>query len=78
MFVDGCFWHRCPRHGSVPTANRDWWVAKLDANVARDSDTDTRLTDEGWKVVRVWEHEDRSRAAKRVARVVLERRAKRQ
>ena len=56
VFVDGCFWHRCPQHGTIPKNNRDWWIAKLDGNVARDRDTDERLRGEGWQVVRFWEH----------------------
>lgn len=58
VFVDGCFWHSCPTHRSVPKANRDWWVAKLAANEARDRATDAQLEGAGWKVLRFWEHED--------------------
>ena len=58
VYVDGCFWHSCPDHGTTPRNNRDWWIAKLAANVRRDRDTDTRLTEDGWRVVRIWEHED--------------------
>src|SRR5882724_781414 len=43
VFVDGCFWHSCPRHKSLPKANRDWWRAKLETNVARDRDSDRAL-----------------------------------
>lgn len=71
--VDGCFWHLCPEHGNIPKANHDWWREKLERNVARDRDTDTRLADAGWTVVRVWEHEIRGdviAAADRVERVV--------
>ena len=57
VFVDGCFWHRCPQHATSPRHNGDWWQAKLDANVARDRATDRRLADAGWRVVRSWEHE---------------------
>jgi DNA mismatch endonuclease (patch repair protein) len=67
VFVDGCFWHGCPQHGTVPKANRDWWVAKLAANESRDRDTDERLSDAGWVVIRVWEHEDPVAAADRIA-----------
>lgn len=59
VFVDGCFWHRCPEHGNVPRANHEWWRAKLDRNVERDRETDQRLAEAGWLVVRVWEHEMR-------------------
>ena len=70
IFVDGCFWHRCPLHGTMPRANGAWWLAKLDANVARDRDTDSRLREQGWTAVRIWEHEDAGSAAARVASVV--------
>lgn len=73
VFVDGCFWHRCPDHGNLPKANAAWWEAKLDRNVERDRDTDQRLADAGWTVVRVWEHEirdDAEAAAHRVAEAV--------
>lgn len=73
VFVDGCFWHGCPEHGTWPKANAKWWRAKLSANVARDRDTDRRLRQEGWKVVRIWEHESPGRAAARVVRVVRNR-----
>lgn len=70
VFVDGCFWHQCPEHATHPKANSAWWAAKLAANVARDADTDRRLAEAGWQVVRVWEHEDVEAAAARVAAVV--------
>jgi DNA mismatch endonuclease, patch repair protein len=63
VFVDGCFWHSCPAHATSPKNNADWWAAKLAGNVARDRDTDARLTAAGWTVVRIWEHEDPVAAA---------------
>ena len=57
VFVDGCFWHGCPEHGTAPRANAEWWRRKLEANRARDVDTDEMLRDRGWTVLRVWEHE---------------------
>ena len=66
VYVDGCFWHSCPIHATKPRNNAQWWADKLAANVARDRDTDTRLRDEGWRVVRIWEHEDPVVAADRV------------
>lgn len=70
VFVDGCFWHRCPDHSTIPKNNRTWWTAKLDANVARDRDTDRLLGEAGWTVVRIWEHEDPEVAADRVEAAV--------
>jgi DNA mismatch endonuclease (patch repair protein) len=67
VFVDGCFWHRCPLHATDPVVNKSWWAAKLAKNVVRDRDTDARLRELGWTVVRFWEHEDMEAAATLVA-----------
>src|SRR5215210_4017529 len=48
VFVDGCFWHSCPVHRSIPAANRDWWLAKLQRNEERDRHTDAHLRALGW------------------------------
>ena len=63
VFVDGCFWHGCPEHGTRPRANEGWWAKKLDANTARDRDTDRLLADRGWTVLRIREHVDAESAA---------------
>jgi DNA mismatch endonuclease (patch repair protein) len=63
VFVDGCFWHSCPQHGTMPSSNVGYWLPKLRRNVDRDHETDTRLTGAGWQVVRVWEHEPVAAAA---------------
>jgi DNA mismatch endonuclease, patch repair protein len=57
VFVDGCFWHRCPEHQTFPRANARWWQQKLDANVERDRRYDEALRSEGWVVLRLWEHQ---------------------
>lgn len=57
VFVDGCFWHGCRKHRTVPAANHDWWEQKLRMNSIRDSETDAHLRGLGWVVVRLWEHE---------------------
>lgn len=57
VFVDGCFWHVCPEHGRQPTRNEWYWTPKLRRNVERDQLANKALTEAGWKVVRVWEHE---------------------
>jgi DNA mismatch endonuclease, patch repair protein len=59
VFVDGCFWHRCPRHSVEPKTNREFWKNKLDTNVRRDRRADRALRKLGWRVVRVWEHQVR-------------------
>jgi DNA mismatch endonuclease, patch repair protein len=66
IFVDGCFWHRCPEHGTLPKNNADWWLAKLDGNVDRDLRNTHDLEEQGWTVLRFWEHESPLEAADRV------------
>lgn len=63
VYVDGCFWHGCPSHGTTPKSNGEAWMEKLAANRARDADTDARLKQAGWTVMRFWEHEDLVEAA---------------
>ena len=70
VFVDGCFWHGCPEHGTWPKENADWWRGKIEANKRRDRDTDARLTAAGWTVIRVWEHEDLTQAADHIVETV--------
>lgn len=73
VYVDGCFWHGCPVHGTWPKNNADWWRAKIEANQIRDQETDQQLIEAGWIVVRVWEHEHAGDAAGRVAEAVVAR-----
>jgi DNA mismatch endonuclease (patch repair protein) len=75
VYVDGCFWHGCPEHGNTPRANTEYWVPKLNGNVERDQETDRRLRQLGWTVIRAWEHEAPERIADRVARAVEAREA---
>lgn len=74
VFMDGCFWHGCPDHFVEPRTNSAFWVPKIEANIRRDRETDAALVAAGWRVVRVWEHEDPSLAADRVILAVAERR----
>jgi len=67
VFVDGCFWHGCPVHGTWPKQNAEFWREKINANRRRDADTNHRLESEGWRVLRVWEHEDPREVAVRIA-----------
>ena len=75
VFVDGCFWHGCPDHFVAPKTNPDYWLSKIKGNVRRDRDTDRALTESGWLVIRVWEHEASKSAAARIAAEVRFRRS---
>jgi DNA mismatch endonuclease (patch repair protein) len=75
VFVDGCFWHGCPTHGTWPKSNAVWWRAKIEKNRERDLHTDVSLRAEGWAVARIWAHQDPLHAAKRIVRLVRQRRS---
>lgn len=71
IFVDGCFWHGCPRHGTMPANNRAFWKAKLARNAVRDREVTRELRKAGWRVVRVWECAlTRARSTGTAARIV--------
>lgn len=70
VFIDGCFWHGCPEHGTRPRANAEWWAVKLAANHSRDEDTNQQLLAAGWRVVRAWEHEQPGAVLRRVLAVL--------
>ena len=70
VYVDGCYWHGCPSHGTMPKSNGHAWKEKFASNRSRDADTDARLAEAGWTVMRFWEHEDPVESAARVVAVV--------
>lgn len=66
VFVDGCYWHSCPEHGTQPKTNVEFWTTKLARNVERDREQDRALEGAGWVVVRIWEHVPVAEAAETV------------
>jgi len=70
VFVDGCFWHGCPDHHRPSQRNEEFWRTKINGNRERDAETDKLLEDAGWRVVRIWEHEEPRPAALRVHDIV--------
>jgi DNA mismatch endonuclease (patch repair protein) len=71
VFLDGCFWHGCPEHSRPPKKNSSYWGPKIARNMERDQEHDERLRAAGWKVIRIWEHEDPAIAARRVEAALL-------
>src|SRR3974390_458903 len=57
LFIDGCFWHGCPECYRRPSSNTDYWDAKIARNRARDRRTSAQLRREGWRLLRIWEHQ---------------------
>lgn len=75
IFVDGCFWHGCPKHGTQAKANAEFWQNKIKRNQARDAETNQLLKRAGWKVIRVWEHENTKKVSEKIQKIVMERKA---
>ena len=73
VFVDGCYWHNCPEHGTIPKNNREWWKEKFQRNRERDNRKDAQLKEMGWLPIHVWEHEHPDTAARNIEKLVKER-----
>lgn len=79
VFVDGCFWHGCPKHGTQPKGNRNFWKNKFARNLARDRLVNRTLRSANWRVLRIWEHtlrwtamkpQNEARLARRLQRAI--------
>lgn len=74
VFIDGCYWHGCPEHFSMPATNLHYWATKIAQNRRRDVETTALLEERGWTVLRLWEHEAPASAADRIEHTVRARR----
>lgn len=75
VFIDGCYWHGCPEHFSMPATNVEYWSTKIGRNQSRDLETTALLETRGWLVLRFWEHEPPISVAERIAQLVRSRRS---
>ncbi len=73
VFVDGCYWHGCSRHGTTPKTNPDYWIPKIERTQRRDRLNDELLRRAGWEPIHIWEHESVDEAAQLVASAVRSR-----
>ena len=69
IFIDSCFWHKCPKHFRKPTANNTYWTQKINRNVERAEEVNDYLKKHGWKVVRFWEHEIKNNPKKVITKI---------
>jgi len=70
IFVDGCFWHGCTKHRSLPSSNADFWREKIEGTRRRDREQSRWLEAAGWTVVRTWEHDVPEPAVQAIVDVV--------
>ena len=70
IFVDGCFWHKCPKCFKAPKSNKKYWNAKIKKNIERDKEQNKHLKKNGWKVIRVWEHEINKNLDKCISKIL--------
>ena len=70
VFIDGCFWHKCPKHCRLPASNKDYWHGKIERNRVRDKKVSKNLKDKGWKVIRIWEHEIKAKDLNRKLKLI--------
>lgn len=71
IFIDGCFWHGCPKHFRAPKSNEAFWTAKIARNKSRDREVGRKLRALGWRVVRIWEHEVDSRGVGKIKAALM-------
>jgi len=70
VFIDGCFWHKCPIHFQEPETRKDFWLKKIESNIRRDKIVNEQLENDGWTIIRIWEHEIRKNPEKIVTKII--------
>ena len=70
IFIDGCFWHKCPVCFQEPETRKEFWLKKIQSNIDRDKKVDEQLKNAGWTVIRIWEHEIRKEPENAVKKII--------
>jgi DNA mismatch endonuclease (patch repair protein) len=70
IFIDGCFWHKCPVCFQEPETRKEFWMKKIQSNIDRDAKVDEQLKNNGWTVIRIWEHEIRKEPEKAIKKII--------
>jgi len=71
IFIDSCFWHCCPLHGNMPKSNKEYWMSKLSRNISRDKEVNTYYLENGWNLLRMWEHEFKENFTNSVNKIAI-------
>ena len=69
IFIDSCFWHKCPKHFRKPNSNKAYWIPKINRNVERTREVNKQFKKMGWMVLRFWEHEIKKNPEKCINKV---------
>jgi len=70
IFIDGCFWHKCPEDFQEPETRKEFWMKKIQSNIDRDKKVNEKLKNDGWTVMRIWEHEIKKEPEKAVKKII--------
>lgn len=70
VFIDGCFWHKCPVCFQEPETRKDFWMKKIQSNIDRDKKVNEQLKNDGWAVIRIWEHEIKKEPEEAVKKII--------
>ncbi|MDI6766774.1 MAG: very short patch repair endonuclease [Bacteroidota bacterium] len=70
VFLDSCFWHMCPYHHNIPKTRRSYWFPKLIRNKERAKEVNKKLKNEGWKIIRLWEHQVKNNFDKCIMEII--------
>lgn len=70
IFVDGCFWHKCPVCFQEPATRKEFWMKKIQSNIDRDKKVNEQLKCDGWTVIRIWEHEIKKEPEEAVQKII--------
>jgi DNA mismatch endonuclease (patch repair protein) len=71
IFIDGCFWHKCPKCFVTPSTRKNFWSEKIARNTERDKEVNSQLKNMGWKTIRFWEHEVRKNPEKIASKISM-------
>lgn len=70
IFLDSCFWHKCPIHYKEPKSNKEYWLPKIERNISRDKEINEYYQSKKWNIMRIWEHEVKKELPETVEKII--------